>query len=64
MGPVAAGDLIAAVEGLGDSYQSPAAISTSFAPGRRDGVSAYYLTDYDPACSCNVYRPGDPTPID
>lgn len=63
-GTVPAADLIAAVEGLGDSYESPAALRTFFGPGRRDGVAEYYLTDYDPACSCNVYRPGDPTPID
>jgi hypothetical protein len=60
---VPATDLIAALEGLGDSYQSPAALRTEFGPGRRDGVSEYYITDYDPSCSCNVYRSGDPTPI-
>lgn len=63
-GVVAPDALIAAVEGLGDTYQSPAALATSFAPGRRDGVSEYYLTDYDPSCSCNVYRAGGPFPID
>jgi ABC-type branched-subunit amino acid transport system substrate-binding protein len=63
-GTVAAADLVGAVEGLGDSYQSPTALATTFGPGRRDGVSEYYLTDYDPSCSCNVYRAGGPYPID
>ena len=60
---VAAAELVGAVEGLGDSYRSPAGLSTSFGPGRRDGVSEYYITDYDPSCSCNVYRAGGPYPI-
>jgi ABC-type branched-subunit amino acid transport system substrate-binding protein len=63
-GTVAAADLVAAVEGLGDSYQSPAGLATTFGPGRRDGVSEYYLTEYDPSCSCNVYLAGGPYPID
>lgn len=61
---VAGPDLVAAVEGLGDGYQSPASLGTSFGPGRRDGVAQYYITDYDPSCSCNVYRSGGPYPID
>lgn len=61
---VAATELVAAIESLGDSYQSPAALRTFFGPGQRDGVSEYYITDYDPSCSCNRYRPGEPTPID
>lgn len=60
---VAAADLAAAIEGLGDSYQSPAGLKTTFGPGKHDGVSEYYITDFDPGCSCNVYRAGDPTPI-
>ena len=62
-GTVAAADLAAAIEGLGDSYRSPAALKSTFGPGKHDGVSEYYITDYDPTCSCNVYRAGDPTPI-
>jgi hypothetical protein len=61
---VAGPALVAAVEGLGDGYQSPASLGTSFGPGRRDGVAQYYITDYDPSCSCNVYRSGGPYPID
>ena len=61
--PVAATDLAAAIEGLGDTYQSPAALKTEFGPGRRDGVAEYYITDYDSGCACNKYRAGDPTPI-
>ncbi len=61
--PVAATDLAAAIEGLGDTYQSPAALKSVFGPGRHDGVAEYYITDYDPSCSCNKYRAGDPTPI-
>ncbi|GEM_PF-2763897 len=62
-GPVAPTDLQKAIEGLGSSYQSPAALSTTFGPSKHDGVSEYYITDYDPACSCNVYRKNGPTPI-
>ena len=62
--PVAAADLAAAIEGLGDTYQSPAALKSVFGPGRHDGVAEYYITDYDSACACNKYRAGDPTPID
>lgn len=61
--PVAATDLAAAIEGLGDSYQSPAALKSVFGPGRHDGVAEYYITDYDSGCGCNTYRAGDPTPI-
>ena len=61
--PVAATDLAAAIEGLGDTYQSPAALKTVFGPGRHDGVAEYYITDYDSGCGCNTYRAGDPTPI-
>jgi hypothetical protein len=60
---VAPTDLQKAIEGLGSSYQSPAALSTTFGPSKHDGVSEYYITDYDPACSCNVYRKNGPTPI-
>lgn len=55
--------LAAAIEALDDTYQSPAAIRSVFGPGRHDGVAEYYITDYDPSCSCNVYRAGDPKPI-
>ncbi len=61
--PVAAADLAAAIEGLGDTYQSPAALKSVFGPGRHDGVAEYYITDYDSGCGCNKYRAGDPTPI-
>lgn len=61
--PVAAADLAAAIEGLGDTYQSPAALKTVFGPGQHDGVAEYYITDYDSGCGCNKYRAGDPTPI-
>ena len=62
-GTVAAADLAAAIEGLGDTYQSPAALKSVFGPGRHDGVAEYYITDYDIGCGCNKYRAGDPTPI-
>lgn len=61
--PVAATDLAAAIEGLGDTYQSPAALTSVFGPGRHDGVAEYYITDYDSGCGCNKYRAGAPTPI-
>jgi hypothetical protein len=61
--PVAGTDLAAAIEGLGDTYQSPAALKSVFGPGRHDGVAEYYITDYDSGCGCNTYRAGDPTPI-
>lgn len=60
---VAASDLAAAIEGLGDTYQSPAALKSVFGPGQHDGVAEYYITDYDSGCGCNKYRAGDPTPI-
>lgn len=62
-GPVAATEFAAAIEGLGDTYESPAALKTVFGPGRHDGVAEFYITDFDSACSCNKYRAGDPTPI-
>jgi len=62
-GPVAATEFAAAIEGLGDTYESPAALKTVFGPGRHDGVAESYITDFDSACSCNKYRAGDPTPI-
>lgn len=62
-GPVAATELATAIEGLGDTYDSPAALKTVFGPGRHDGVAEYYITEFDSACSCNKYRAGDPTPI-
>ena len=61
--PVAATELAAAIEGLGDAYQSPAALKSVFGPGRHDGVAEYFITDYDSGCGCNKYRAGDPTPI-
>lgn len=60
---VAASDLAAAIEGLGDTYQSPAALKSVFGSGQHDGVAEYYITDYDSGCGCNKYRAGDPTPI-
>lgn len=61
---VAPTDLAAAIESLGDSYQSPAALRTVLGPNRHDGVAEYYITDYDAGCACNKYRAGEPTPID
>lgn len=62
--PVAATDLAAAIEALGDTYQSPAALKSVFGPRRHDGVAEYYIADYNSACGCNEYRSGGPTPID
>jgi ABC-type branched-subunit amino acid transport system substrate-binding protein len=61
--PVAAADLAAAIESLGDTYQSPAALKSVFGPHHHDGVAEYYITDYNSACGCNKYRAGGPTPI-
>jgi len=55
--------LVAAIEGLGDSYQSSTLEQVEFAPEKRYGTAVYRIADYDPACACNVYRPDEPTPL-
>ncbi len=54
--------LLAAVDALGTSYQVPGTLSSSFGPGREDGVAAVRAARYDDGCSCFVYS-GAPQPV-
>lgn len=55
--------LVDSVAGLGDGYESATLERVSFGADKRYGTAEYRIADYDPACACNVYRAGDPTPL-
>ncbi len=55
--------VIAAIESLGDGYQSASLETVSFGPDKHDGVAAFRLVEYDPACACNVYASDAPVPV-
>jgi hypothetical protein len=51
--PTLTGDVLrAAFERLGSSYTSPSMLGTTFATGRRDGVSRYQPLAFNDTCSC------------
>ena len=55
--------VIDSISSLGDSYESASLEKVSFGPDKRYGVAQYRLVAYDPACACNVYLDGTPTPV-
>ncbi|HEX2038184.1 MAG TPA: hypothetical protein VHF47_00465 [Acidimicrobiales bacterium] len=50
--------LKAAVEGLGDSFNSPLTFATRFGPGRYDGPTLYRNLEYFADCKCFKYTSG------
>lgn len=55
--------VIDSITSLGDSYSSASLERVTFGPDKRYGVAEYREVEYDPACGCNVYLDGEPTPV-
>lgn len=55
--------VVAAIEALGDTWESASLGPVSFGPDKHYGVAQYWIVDYDPSCGCNTYRSATPTPV-